>query len=175
MGTAAKEYGLETMLRVDPAGSVEDRYRRDRQAAAGGLLTADEISEQFRVPVTEVAMWYAAGRLHGVYLDGQPRRFRRAQVVALLERLAAERVRAARRNVPLTDYDRELLFHIAAGRVVHRHHEDVLLNDSGTVRAYLRDVASQLPPGLVELPPTGTYRLTVKGAACLPTAVATNA
>jgi hypothetical protein len=168
MGTSAKEYGIETILRVDPAGSVEERYRRDRQAGDSSLLTADEISEQFRVPLTDVALWYAGGRLHGVYLDGQPRRFRRTQVVAVLAQLAAEKERAARRVPQLTGQDRDLLVAVASEWVQRRGVDDVLVDRTGRVRRYLHDAVANLPPRLVELPPSQVYRLTAKGAACLP-------
>jgi excisionase family DNA binding protein len=57
----------------------------DRQAAGGRLLTPGEVAALFRVDPKTVTRWASAGRISSIRTPGGHRRFREAEIRALLE------------------------------------------------------------------------------------------
>ncbi len=57
----------------------------DTQAGRGRLLTPGEVATLFRVDPKTVTRWAAAGRIGSIRTPGGHRRFREAEVRALLE------------------------------------------------------------------------------------------
>lgn len=57
----------------------------DTQADRGRLLTPGEVATLFRVDPKTVTRWAAAGRISSIRTPGGHRRFREAEVRALLE------------------------------------------------------------------------------------------
>jgi excisionase family DNA binding protein len=57
----------------------------DRQAGGGRLLTPGEVAALFRVDPKTVTRWASAGRISSIRTPGGHRRFREAEIRALLE------------------------------------------------------------------------------------------
>lgn len=62
-----------------------DETSDDGAAARGRLLTPGEVAALFRVDPKTVTRWAAAGRISSIRTPGGHRRFREAEVRALLE------------------------------------------------------------------------------------------
>ncbi len=60
-------------------------YDLDDTASRGRLLTPGEVATLFRVDPKTVTRWAAAGRISSIRTPGGHRRFREAEVRALLE------------------------------------------------------------------------------------------
>lgn len=164
-------------LRVQPAAGVTELERRRRPGWTDDgtpvdergvrLLTVDEISERFDVPRCEVALWVASGRLHGVYLPHDHRRFRETQVEALVGRLADLDASPTHRVVSLDVAEVVLLDAVRNRRIRQKGGVDYRRNRSGRWQPIL-SLTVRLTPGLVEKDPgDGLYRLTKAGARAL--------
>lgn len=64
--------------------------RRGPAQEDGGLLTPAEVAELFRVDPKTVTRWAKAGLLDSIRTLGGHRRYRRAEVMALLAKLTEE-------------------------------------------------------------------------------------
>lgn len=80
---------MERAHPVQPVPVATMRPEEDSQED-GGLLTPAEVAELFRVDPKTVTRWAKAGLLDSIRTLGDHRRYRRAEVMALLAKLTEE-------------------------------------------------------------------------------------
>jgi hypothetical protein len=165
MGVAAKEYGINSLLRVERPGSVVDRSRRNR-VVDGELLTADEIAERYNLPRSVVDGWYQAGRLTARYPDDDGHRHFRTNQVEKLLPLTKQATPPARVRTNLHPNDHALIADVWRGRVCRSGGVDIRRGPDNVWRT-IGTAIDWLPPGLVELGAKGRYVLTAKGREAL--------